>query len=59
MITSLFFGSVKRNREKRSFILLLPSYTDGGGGRGNGDEEEDVWDCRSQATAGHCSPEPA
>lgn len=35
-VTSLFFGSVKRNREKRSLTLLIPSYEYHG--------EEGEWD---------------
>lgn len=44
-VTSLFFGSVKRNREKRSWIVLIPSFKYHV--EGDGMREEDVWNCRS------------
>lgn len=52
-ITSLFFGSVKRNREKRSWILLILVYKYQAEERGQ-KRTEDVWNCRSQTREGVC-----
>lgn len=63
-VTSLFFGSVKRNREKvidfthSALRVRVPSTVErrGDGGR---EEEGDVWNCRSDTWEAICLSSPA